>query len=151
MAKMVYVLGFAFNCTGTKVALIRKSRPEWQADRLNGIGGKVDPDEAFDEAMSREFREETGVHIPARRWTYNGVLRGDDFEVAVFATRMDTNEMMRLRSATDEPVIVHRVEDVLTLPPSKIIANLRWLVPLALDGGTPGAPDAGPRGFEVRY
>jgi hypothetical protein len=40
-AVVEYVVGFAFDTDG-RVALIRKNRPEWQAGRLNGIGGHVE-------------------------------------------------------------------------------------------------------------
>jgi 8-oxo-dGTP pyrophosphatase MutT (NUDIX family) len=71
-----YVLGFAFNTQG-RVALIRKLHPEWQAGRWNGIGGKIDARDASDRAaMSREFREETGVEIPAELWRRVAFMRG---------------------------------------------------------------------------
>jgi 8-oxo-dGTP diphosphatase len=64
-AVVEYVVGFAFDTDG-RVALIRKNRPEWQAGRLNGIGGHV---EATDRtpwgAMCREWCEETGQPTPA--------------------------------------------------------------------------------------
>ncbi len=55
-----YVLGFMFSPDEKKVLLIWKNRPSWQAGKLNGIGGKVNPGETPLEAMEREFIEETG-------------------------------------------------------------------------------------------
>jgi 8-oxo-dGTP pyrophosphatase MutT (NUDIX family) len=55
-----YVLGFVFNLDKTKVALMRKTKPEWQRGRLNGIGGKIELGETSITAMHREFKEETG-------------------------------------------------------------------------------------------
>lgn len=53
-----YVLGFLFSRDFTRVVLIKKNRPSWQADKLNGIGGKVeDSDTSSLAAMIREFRE----------------------------------------------------------------------------------------------
>lgn len=40
-----YVLGFMFDRVGAGVALLRKTKPEWQAGRLNGVGGKVEKSE----------------------------------------------------------------------------------------------------------
>ena len=37
-----YVVGFAFNKEKTKVLLIKKTKPDWQAGQLNGIGGKIE-------------------------------------------------------------------------------------------------------------
>ena len=54
-----YVLGFLFNKDLSQVALIRKTKPEWQKGQLNGIGGKIEPGEDPLGAMIREFREET--------------------------------------------------------------------------------------------
>lgn len=68
-ASKEYVLGFLFNNSHRKVCLIRKKRPDWQKDKLNGIGGKLEPWELPSEAMSREFKEETSVSIPIEEWT----------------------------------------------------------------------------------
>jgi len=65
-----YVLGFVFNKSRTKVALIKKNRPEWQAGKLNGIGGKIEENEACVDAMSREFLEETGYFIERNEWRH---------------------------------------------------------------------------------
>jgi 8-oxo-dGTP diphosphatase len=62
-----YVLGFGFD-SDRRVALIKKKRPEWQAGRWNGIGGKVELHETSREAMAREFYEESGVMIEAENW-----------------------------------------------------------------------------------
>lgn len=36
-----YVVGFQFARRGNLVTLIRKNHPEWQAGKLNGVGGKT--------------------------------------------------------------------------------------------------------------
>jgi 8-oxo-dGTP diphosphatase len=56
---MHYVVGFQFNNAGDRVALIKKGRPEWQAGLWNGIGGGVERGESAEQAMEREFQEET--------------------------------------------------------------------------------------------
>lgn len=55
-----YVLGFVFNHDASKVLLIQKNRPAWQAGKFNGLGGKIEGQESPLLAMVREFREETG-------------------------------------------------------------------------------------------
>ena len=39
-----YACGFLFSQDRTRVVLIRKRRPAWQAGKLNGVGGKKGPD-----------------------------------------------------------------------------------------------------------
>lgn len=123
-----YVLGFAFNTARTQVALIEKNRPAWQAGKLNGIGGHVEPNEENIEAMVREFQEETGTP-----WTWNedwqhfATMQGLDWVVyCFFTTEVD---FTLLRTMTDEKVWTIRVDQ---LPPNTLM-NLRWLIPLALD------------------
>src|SRR3954470_21452915 len=63
-----YVCGFLFSPDRTRVLLIRKRRPAWQAGKLNGIGGKIEPGESPAQAMSREFREEAALDLPPDAW-----------------------------------------------------------------------------------
>lgn len=58
-----YVLVFAFDWTREKVLLIKKSKPEFQAGLLNGVGGKIQQGEIPEQAAIREFKEETGLDI----------------------------------------------------------------------------------------
>jgi 8-oxo-dGTP diphosphatase len=58
-----YVVGFLFGHDKTMVALIKKSRPEWQKGMLNGIGGKIENSENALTAMRREFKEEAGADV----------------------------------------------------------------------------------------
>lgn len=125
------VLGFAFDRSLDRVALIRKKRPAWQAGKLNGVGGKVEPGEINSVAMSREFLEETGVRIIASRWTRFATLFGEGWTVTCFAVVTE----LRIESKTDERVILYHVSEELTgpgrIPP--MISNLQWLIPMAVD------------------
>ena len=57
-----YVLGFAFSRDKKDIILISKLNPEWQKGKLNGVGGKVEFEDASPmDAMYREFKEETGI------------------------------------------------------------------------------------------
>ena len=58
---MTYVAGFTFSENDTDVLLIEKQNPAWQRGFLNAVGGKIEPGEQPLEAMTREFKEETGV------------------------------------------------------------------------------------------
>ena len=103
-----YVLGFAFSLNGARVALIRKLRPAWQADKFNGIGGKIELGETALQAMYREFREETGVRL--ENWIYKRKMVGQDFEVSVYAGTFLDHDIPR--TVTDEEVLVWPVTAV---------------------------------------
>lgn len=127
---MHYVVGFQFNADGTRVALIRKGRPEWQSGLLNGIGGHVERNESAPAAMLREFEEETGMSQRSTLWrefasvrTWTGSL------VAFYSSFTDAVELVR--TVTDEEV---KVFNVFSLPALKeqTVPNLMWLIPLAL-------------------
>lgn len=132
-----YVVGFMMNSSLDFVALIRKERPEWQAGKLNGIGGKVEEGENPYDAMYREFREETGVDVytdPAvnPHWKLFCILGIGDLgrpgslgEVYCYWTTGFTP----LTSVTDEKV--DWVEVASLSDRQDTIPNLRWLVQMA--------------------
>ena len=119
-----YVCGLLFSVDRTRVLLIRKRRPAWQAGRLNGVGGKVEPGETVRNAMRREFREEAGLDIA--EWREVVVLTGPDWRGHFFRAFGDVGAA---GAVTDELLEVH---PVVSLPPD-VIPNLRWIIPLALD------------------
>lgn len=125
----IYVLGFLFSQDLKEVALIRKNRPDWQAGALNGIGGKVELDDADPmEAMVREFKEETGFHF--EDWIEFSTMEGTGWKV--FCYKGVSNELSSLRTVTDEFVSIIPVEDLKNFLP---LPNLIWLIPMALDIG----------------
>lgn len=73
-----YVLGFVFDRRYNNVLLIEKARPNWQAGKLNGLGGKVAEGESPAAAMVRELREETNQMLPDVALSPFGRLRGFD-------------------------------------------------------------------------
>jgi 8-oxo-dGTP diphosphatase len=127
-----YVLGFYFLSRGTPmdtpvVLLITKARPEWQAGKLNGIGGHVEPGEAPREAMTREFFEETGIRH--HDWAHFLTMRFPDSRVYCYSAIVDAAEHPPavLKPRPDEPVAWYSVN---SLPPN-VLTNLQWLVPMA--------------------
>ena len=56
-----FVVGIVFDLNLQNILLIKKNRPSRMAGLFNGIGGKVEEDETFDEAMEREATEEAGL------------------------------------------------------------------------------------------
>lgn len=117
-----YVLGFLFSNSGM-VWLINKTKPDWQKGKLNGIGGKIEPNETIDEAMRREFKEEANLDIDS--WTWYCTLSDDEsYEVFCFyAFSGETPKTM-----TEEMVGSYSAEFL----PKTTIPNLHWLIPMAL-------------------
>jgi hypothetical protein len=68
-------------------------------------------------------------------------MMGSDWRVSVF--RAFSPAIYRVQTKTEEVVTVWRVDTVLHDAGIKLVPNLRWLIPLALDadadgcGGTP--------------
>ena len=119
-----YACGFMFSPDRSRVLLIRKRRPAWQAGKLNGVGGKIEPGETPAEAMRREFREEAGLDLPD--WQHVLTLTGPDWCARFYRAFGDVDAA---RAGTDEPLERHPARP---LPPD-VIPNLSWIVPLMLD------------------
>jgi 8-oxo-dGTP diphosphatase len=125
MEPIKYVVGFCFDAETENVALIKKNRPEWQAGRLNGVGGKIEQDETPFHAMVREFKEETGVLIT--EWEQYAVWQGANTELYYFRAR--TDEVYNVKTMESEEVMLYPVQNFAA---RNIIPNLAWAIPLAL-------------------
>ena len=132
--KKQYVLGFMFNKDKSKVALIKKNRPDWQYGLYNGIGGKIfngesDGYETAEQAMYREFKEETGFTSSEPIWKFYAKMFNDDFQVDVFTS---IGNLSKLKTMTDEKVVIFKVKDI-SKNRKKFISNLSWLIEMAID------------------
>lgn len=123
--------GFLFSRDRSRVLLIRKRRPAWQAGKLNGLGGKIEPGETALQAMRREFREEAGVDLA--EWQHVLTLSGADdagsgrgWAGHFFRAFGDIDAA---RAITDEQLETHPTSPL----PGDTIPNLRWIIPLMLD------------------
>lgn len=129
------VLGFMFNGARDSVVLIRKERPEWQRGKFNGVGGKVEEGESYEDAMIREFHEETGVLTTLDDWRYFCSFKGHGthgpFVIKCFE---GSNEQIAndAHTTTDEQVLLLPVNIVLQ-DQFAALDKLRWMVSLALD------------------
>lgn len=119
-----YVVGFMFNRTEDAVLLIRKTHPEWQAGKLNGVGGEIETGESAIEAMRREFVEEVGIEHT--EWTQFCVL-GDARQWQIHFLSA-VGPIGKASAMTDEKPEIHCV----TTLPTDTIPNLHWLIPMAL-------------------
>ena len=120
-----YVLAFVFTADAREVVLVRKTRPAWQAGRVNALGGKIHDGETVGAAARREVREEAGVDV--ERW--EEFLVWYDPEYRLRAVRAFDDAARNARTAEDQEVFL---APVAALPPN-VIDNLRWMIPLALD------------------
>jgi 8-oxo-dGTP diphosphatase len=134
--KKIMVLGFLFDPTLNIVTLIRKDHPEWQAGKLNGVGGHIKPDETPWQAMCREFLEETGVETARTDWHKFCSMNGEDFEVYCFAGKKD-HIPVKQEDQTEEPDRYMLNE---AFWDNETIENLKWLIPMAIDVMTDGRP-----------
>lgn len=131
MAAKLFVLGFMFSEDRDKVILIRKNKPASLEGHWNGIGGKVEKYEPFEDAMVREFREEVGIETSTSDWEHCLKFTGDDssfgeFHIAVYRA---FGNVWQFQQMEDEVPAVF----FLAHPPSAIVPNLRWMLPLLAD------------------
>lgn len=138
-----YVCGFAFHDeVGTvrpRVVLVRKVKPDWQAGKLNGVGGKIEPGETPEAAMAREFKEETGVSMPVEVWSVFARMVFPKAEVIFlrafndYARNAQTQTVWSAEiGAYITEVIEHRlVRGIDEIPDGRIMPNCRWAIPMA--------------------
>lgn len=121
-----YACGFLIG-TDRRVVLVRKNRPDWQAGRLNGVGGHVEPGETSAEAMRREFAEEAGLDLTD--WEHLATISWSTGETFFYRLFVDGPVLDATRTMTDERIEIHPVDEI---PWSEGVASLSWLLPLAL-------------------
>jgi 8-oxo-dGTP diphosphatase len=119
-----------------QLALVRKTKPAWQAGRLNGIGGKIEDGEPPLAAMCREWKEETGHTYD--HWDLFATIVLPDATVYFFKAIVEQLPLLWNVNDSGEPLEVHRFADVVRR--TDMIQNLKWLLPLAFED---------PDGFKV--
>lgn len=123
-----YVCGFMFDEQHENVALIRKQKPEWQKGFLNGIGGKIEGDESNEDAMIREFKEETGFDTFFREWSpFAEIVQDDIFHVFFFYA---VGDLSLLQTVEQEEIVILPLKE---LHESKSLPSIKWLIYLCLD------------------
>jgi len=115
---------FLFSPDLKYVWLLRKNKPKWQEDYLNGVGGKVEKGETFMNCIIRETKEEVGVKLDRDRVNNMGVIEAKNFRVRLYTYRLNTKEKPKQMESEELHKIL--VKDV---PKLKVIPNLRMLIP----------------------
>ncbi len=125
-----FVVGFAFSPDGKEIALLLKDHPENLAGKLNGLGGGVEDGESYEEAMAREFREESGgAEIPLKGWRQFGVLRKPKFSVAFF--RADAPTRFEFDQTRSEPANWYPLDSLMQR--TNLAPNLMTMIVAAMD------------------
>lgn len=137
MSRKPYVLGFIVCLESNEVLLIKKTKPQWQAGYLNGIGGKIeltdDGDwERADVAMSREAEEECGVGIKPEEWQLFAEMSSDNWVVWCYITAVKHDQFKTAVTKEAEEVVVVNLSNV-TWQNYKLLGNIAWLVNMGLD------------------
>lgn len=128
MRRILYVVGFA-RSPQNQIALIRKNRPDYMTDKLNGVGGKIEAFETSYQAMCREFFEEAGLTIID--WKYRGTLDGDAWNIDVYTANLSQEMFDTIHTVTDEPIEIHALDSITSR--TDIMPNLRWIIPMVFD------------------
>lgn len=113
---------------GLQVLLVLKDKPLWQRNRLNLIGGKIEPNEEPIDCAVRELKEETG--LDAGSISYQGkMLAEDGIEIhCFFASLDDPHAEINPRDGETEQVAWYTLSDVIL--DKRLIPNLRVIIPL---------------------
>lgn len=158
---MNYVCGFLLSWDLQEFLLIRKMKPEWQKGKLNGIGGKIEPKhlimtnmehpeddkylmETPQEAMIREFHEETGITTTRNRWhcfhieEYNIEPDGEtpNAKIYYFAAFGDETKRTYLGESNDplfEVVSSYKLTDIFFYKPEEVVPNVPYLIRMIID------------------
>jgi 8-oxo-dGTP diphosphatase len=125
--KYLTVGGLLFNPDRTHVVLIKKNRPDYMKGLWNVVGGHVKEGESSIAAMSREFKEETTVHL-ANSWTLFAQLHKGRGAMIDFFTA-ESSWIDKCCTVTDEEVAIFKVTSL----PDNRMRNLSVLIALALD------------------
>ena len=122
-----YVCGFLFDDYTYNVVLILKSKPAAIAGMWNGIGGKVEDNETFHQAMVREAKEE--ANIPETIfWNDFISVKWDGFGTVHFFYAFANFSQLEIKTMEAEPIQIFPSSDL----PDNSVENLKWLIPMAL-------------------
>lgn len=137
---MNYVVGFIFDSKLDNVLLLTKNPrnlankelADFMRGKLNGIGGKVEFQELFDDAMVRECREETGLDITD--WNYYCRIDWGTNESVYFYYTI-TDDIFNFKQLEHEKLDIYLLEnpyDYRCYRYHPRMPNVDWLIPMAI-------------------
>ena len=128
-----YVLVFCFSEDSRDLVLIKKNRPEQLKDKLNALGGKIEPGESPIEAAVREVREESGLSFCHDQLKFVAHFeKVPNAEITIYAVWSD--EIQHAKTMEDEQIFIL---DTKYLHTFNIMPNLNWLIPLCIHNQNP--------------
>lgn len=105
MKKMQHYVMLVPITKGGQTALVLKNRPANLAGRWNFVGGKVEDGETAEEAVLREYTEETGVVLVTsmfKKLLHFCIIKGTDYQIDCFTLCADYIEVMGVKTVTSE-------------------------------------------------
>lgn len=127
---MEYTVAFVFNQDLSKILLLNPTSPEWQVGKLNGLGGKFESDESVFECAKREVYEESGLETSLEDWVYIAKEfwpdLGDNIHFLAYVHNQPETNFESSVEGELEWVLVNNL-------PERVISNLKWQIPLAVD------------------
>ncbi len=145
-----FVLTFLFDPTFTKVVLIRKTKPDWMAGKLNAPGGHVEDEETFEQAAVREFQEEAGVDTQDRWHPFLRLFRPGDDEETLRTLECFwgvSKHVSEAKTITDEEIGLFDVQSLQSR--NDIVKDTLWILIMAQEAATRYVNELGELYFEA--
>lgn len=123
-----FSVGFIFNKDLKKVLLMHKTKPEFQAGKLNGLGGKIEGNETSVENFVREIKEEANLDLEKEKCIYIGKMQGRDWWCDTFGYIYD-GDINDAKSMEIEQIEWFDLKHL----PENLLENVGWLIEITLD------------------
>jgi 8-oxo-dGTP diphosphatase len=128
-----YVVGFVFDYDLNHVLLLKKTHPEWQKGKYNGVGGLVEHDEDAPYAMWRECLEECNLDIAPDGWCHVVDLKCPTCYITFLSTVISLSRMTdSIYKETDEEPVIMALSEVLRNY-DNIVQPTGWILLMARD------------------